>query len=232
MTSQDPATLNSTLHYTIIRHILDHGYAPGVGELGRMLGLPEEAAAAALKRLADDHGVVLHPHRPEIWAIHPFSLAPTGFWVRSGDRAWWGNCGWCSLGVAALVDGDVTISTSFGAEGRPVDLHIRSGRMVEGQYLIHFPIPMRQCWDNVIYSCSNMLVFEDEAAVDAWCRRHRMPKGDTQPLSRFWDFARDWYGKHLDPDWKKWTSAEAGALFRRHGLGGDTWEIPASSGRF
>jgi hypothetical protein len=132
----DPEALNGTLHYTIIRYILDHGYAPIPGDLCRILDLSEETAISALKRLADDHGVVLHPHQPDIWAIHPFSLAPTNFWVRSGDRAWWGNCGWCSLGIAALVDQDVTISTSFGAEGRPVDLHIRSGRMVEGQYLI------------------------------------------------------------------------------------------------
>jgi hypothetical protein len=232
MTVTNPEALNATLHYTIIRHILDRGYAPDTQELSRLLDLPEETAVSALKRLAEDHGVVLHPDEPKIWAIHPFSLAPTQFWVRSGDRAWWGNCGWCSLGIAALVEGDVTISTSFGAEGRPVDLHVCSGRMVEGQYLIHFPVPMRKCWDNVVYACSNMLIFENEAAVDAWCLRHRMPKGDIQPLSRFWEFAKEWYGKHLDPHWRKWTSEEASALFQRHGLGGDTWEISASRERF
>jgi hypothetical protein len=232
MDLRNPETLNSTLHYTILRQILDHGYAPTRAELGRILELPEEAVAAALTRLAEAHGVVLHPHQPDIWAIHPFSLAPTNFWVRSADQAWWGNCGWCSLGIAALADQDVTISTSFGAEGRPVDLHIRNGLIVEGQYLIHFPIPMRQCWDNVVYSCSTMLIFESEAEVDAWCRRHRIAKGDVQPLARFWEFAKDWYGKHLDPKWQKWTSEEARALFQRHGLGGDTWEIPATRSRF
>ena len=232
MVVANPETLNATLHYTLIRHILDHGYAPDTQELSRILDLPEEATVSALKRLAEDHGVVLHPQQPDIWAIHPFSLAPTAFWVRSGDGAWWGNCGWCSLGIAALVAEDVTISTSFGAEGRPVDLHIRSGRMIEDNYLIHFPVPMRKCWDNVVYACSNMLIFENEAAVDAWCRRHRMPKGDIQPLSQFWEFAKEWYGKHLDPHWRKWTSEEARALFHRHGLGGDTWEIPSSKGRF
>ena len=228
----DPGTLNSTLHYTLIRHILDHGFAPDRAELGRILGLPGPEVVAGLRRLAEDHGVVLHPHQPEVWVIHPFSLAPTSFWVRSGDRAWRGNCGWCSLGVAALAGGDVTISTSFGAEGRPVDLHIRDGRVVEGDCLIHFPTPMRRCWDNVIHACGNMLVFEDEAAVDGWCRRHRMPRGDTQPLGTFWEFARVWYGKHLDPQWRKWTSGEASALFKRFGLGGDTWEIPGSEVRF
>jgi len=227
-----PENLNGTLHHAIIRHILDHGHAPSRQQLSGILGLPEPAVTAALNRLAEDHGVVLHPHQPEIWVIHPFSLAPTSFWVRSGDRAWWGNCGWCSLGIASLLDQDVTISTSFGAEGRPVDLHIRDGRIVEGDYLIHFPTPMRQCWDNVIYACSTMLVFEHEAEVDDWCRRHRIPRGDTQPLGHFWEFAKAWYGKHLDPQWRKWSNEEADALFRRFGLGGDTWEIPRSGSRF
>ena len=225
-------SLNATLHYTLIRHILDHGCAPSREELGRLLDLPEPALVQGLRRLAEDHGVVLHPHQPEVWAIHPFSLAPTSFWVRSGDQGWWGNCGWCSLGIAALLDRDVTISTSFGAEGRPVDLHIRAGHILEGEYLLHFPTPMRNCWDNVIHACANMLVFEGEAEVDAWCRRHRMPRGDTQPLARFWPFAREWYGRHLDPQWRKWSSEEAAALFQRHGLAGDTWAIPASADRF
>ncbi len=228
----DPGTLNSTLHHTLIRHIIDHGFAPDRAELGRMLGLPEPEVVAGLRRLADDHGVVLHPHQPEVWVIHPFSLAPTGFWVRSGGRGWWGNCAWCSLGVATLLGGEVTISTSFGAEGRPVDLHIRDGRIVEEDYLIHFPTPMRHCWDNVIHACSAMLVFEHEAAVNDWCRRHRMARGDTRTLAGFWPFAQAWYGRHLDPRWKKWTSEEAGAMFQRFGLGGDTWEIPGSAARF
>jgi hypothetical protein len=232
MSPRDPETLNATLHYTLIRYILDHGHAPDRKDLGRMLDLPEPEVAAALDRLAEGHGVVLHPHQPEVWAIHPFALAPTNFWVRSGDRAWWGNCAWCSLGIAALVGQDVTISTTFGAEGRPVDLHLHQGQVLEPDLLVHFPVPMRRCWDNVVYSCSNMLVFEDRPAVEDWCRRHRIPLGDTQPLSRFWPFAREWYGRHLDRQWRKWTSDEARDLFQRHGLTGDTWEVPTTGTRF
>lgn len=232
MTLDNPESLNATLHHTLIRHILDHGHAPSRADLGRILALPDAEVADALFRLAEDHGVVLHPHQAEVWAIHPFSLAPTGFWVRSGDRAWWGNCAWCSLGVAALAGQDTIISTSFGAEGRPVDLHIQDGRILEPDYLVHFPVPMRNCWDNVVYSCSNMLVFEHAQAVDDWCHRHRIPRGDTQPLGRFWDFAREWYGRHLDPRWRKWTGEEAREMFQRHGLTGDTWAMPATTARF
>lgn len=227
-----PDALVGTLHYTLVRHILDHGHAPSREELGRRLGLSAPEVVDALRRLADEHGVVLHPHAPDVWVVHPFSLAPTQFWVESGDRGWWGSCAWCSLGIAALLDRDVAIRTSLGAEGRPVELWIRDGRPAGDDYLIHFPVPMRRCWDDVIYACSNMLLFDGEAAVDDWCRRHRVPRGDTRPVSQFWSFAREWYGRHLDPAWRKWTPAEARDLFQRHGLTGDTWDIPATGTRF
>ena len=42
------------------------------------------------------HGVVLHSNEPKIWVLHPFSLAPTNFYVKSEKGEWWGNCAWCS----------------------------------------------------------------------------------------------------------------------------------------
>ena len=44
-----------------------------------------------LNNLQEYHGVVLHPNKPEVWVIHPFSLAPTNFLVKSGKGIWWGN---------------------------------------------------------------------------------------------------------------------------------------------
>ena len=36
----------------------------------------------------------------------------------------------------------------------------------------------------------------------------------------------------MDPQWRKWTTEEAAAMFLRHGLRGDTWELPTSGERF
>lgn len=59
-----------------------------------------------------------------------------------------------------------------------------------------------------------------------------MPRGDVQPLSRVLGFAQEWYGRHLDRDWVKWSTAEAAALFERHGLSGPVWQIMAENTRF
>lgn len=136
------------------------------------------------------------------------------------------------MGVAALLDEDVAITTTLGGESEQVRLRIRDGRLIDDRYVVHFPIPMRAAWDNVVYTCSTMLLFESAATVDEWCRRHRVPRGDVQPVSRIWDFARAWYGRHLDENWTKWSSEEAKAIFDRFQLTGPTWEISVAATRF
>jgi hypothetical protein len=186
----------------------------------------------AMEALKELHGVLLHPHQPEVWVIHPFSTAPTPFVVRKGERSWWGNCAWCSLGAAALLGGDgITIQTTLGAEGQPVTVHIDSGQVRENLF-VHFPIPMVHAWDNVIYTCSTMLMFGSEAAVDQWCVRHAIARGDVQPIQRVYEFAAVWYGRHLDEDWRKWTVDEAAAIFARFGFSGPIWQLPVTTGRF
>jgi hypothetical protein len=220
------------LHATIGRHFIDHGAAPTIAQLAVRFACDEEIIVEALRALADYHGVVLHPTSGEIWAMHPFSAAPTLFWVESGGRGWWGNCAWCSLGVAALLGADATITTTLGGESEQVRLHIRDGAITPTDYCVHFPIPMTRAWDNVMYTCSTMLLFDSIEAVERWCTRHAMPRGDVQPLTNAWAFAQAWYGRHLDPAWTKWTTDEARALFARFGLTGPTWALPTSAERF
>jgi hypothetical protein len=223
---------NATLHHAIVRHMVDHGCAPSRAALAEYFGVDAERVARALRALQDTHGVVLHPHAPEVWIVHPFSTAPTPFVVRKADRLWWGNCAWCSLGIAALLGGDgITISTTLGAEGEPVTIHVDGGRVREKLW-VHFPIPMSRAWDNVIFTCSTMLVFDSDSAIDEWCARHGFPRGDAQPIQRAYDFARVWYGHHLDPDWRKWSTAEARQIFEQFGLRGPIWALPESAERF
>ena len=74
---------NSTLHYTILEHVIDKGFAPEVEDLSKILNISDSEVKAALYILQEYHGVVLHPDKPKIWAIHPFSLAPTNFIVKT-----------------------------------------------------------------------------------------------------------------------------------------------------
>lgn len=222
----------SSLHCVIIRNLMDNGFAPATEAQAATFGVKPEDVAQMLSALQDYHGVVLHPHRPEVWVIHPFSTAPTCFVVRHRERLWWGNCAWCSLGIAALLGGNgISIDSRLGADGDPVIVHVEDGRVQEDLF-VHFPVPMTRAWDNVIYTDSTVLIFESQVEIDMWSKRHNIARGDVQPIQRVYDLAAIWYGRHLDQDWHKWTLAEAREIFRKIGLSGPIWDLPQSAERF
>lgn len=223
---------DSSLHATIIAAFLDGQRPPSLGEIAAHLGCDEVTARRGLHALADNHGVVLHPNSDDIWVTHPFSAAPTTCVVRSGAKKWWGNCAWCSLGLARLAGGTSTIETRLGALDEPVTIRIEQGELLDTDLVVHFPIPMRKAWDNVIYTCSVMLFFRDEAQVDDWCRERGIPKGDVQPIERVWKFASEWYSRHADEDWVKWSVPQAAEIFRRHDLTGPIWSLDGDGKRF
>ncbi len=223
---------NSPLHYTIIKYIIDNGFAPDIPTLSDILKTDARDIEQSLYALQEYHGVVLHPHEPKVWVIHPFSLAPSNFLVKTVRGIWWGNCAWCSLGVAALLKEDVTITTTFAAYDEQVVIHITDEKVQEKNLYIHFPIAMKQAWDNIMYTCSNMLVFKDEAQIDAWTKRHNIPKGDIQPINNVWEFSKKWYGNHSNPHWEKWTMQEAKEIFAAFNLTDKIWDLEISETRF
>ncbi|MFN7044837.1 MAG: alkylmercury lyase family protein [Flavobacterium sp.] len=223
---------NSNLHFTILQEIIDNGFAPNVSELSKILSATENEIIKGLHDLQEYHGVVLHPNEPKVWVIHPFSLSPTNFYVKTQNGEWWGNCAWCSLGVAAILKDDVKIITTIGAETKQIEINIIDGEIQEKNYFIHFPIPMKNAWDNVIYTCSNMLVFENETQIEEWTKKHNISKGDIQPIEKIWNFSKKWYGNHLNPNWKKWTIEEAKEIFNEFDLKNKIWQLEDSNERF
>jgi len=223
---------HSNLHYTIIKYIIDNGYAPNTETLATLLKTDNESVEKGLYALQEYHGVVLHPHQPIVWVLHPFALAPTNFLVKAGEQCWWGNCAWCSLGIAALLKKDVTITTRLAGYDEQVVIHIVNGEIQEKNLYVHLSVPLKKAWDNVMYTCSTILVFKDEAQVDDWTNKHNIPKGDIQPITTIWELSKKWYGNHLSPQWEKWTVEEARNIFLEFNLTHPTWELEASKERF
>jgi len=97
----------SKLHHTILKAVIDNGYSPDLSILSEVFNTGKEEIKKALQELQEYHGIALHPDQMKIWAIHPFSLSPTNFLVKSNRNEWWGCCAWCSLGIAVLLEEEV-----------------------------------------------------------------------------------------------------------------------------
>ncbi len=220
--------IDSAVHHAVLSTIIADGAAPTADALAARLGAEAGEIAASLDRLAANHGLVLHPGTHDIWIAHPFSLSPTAVWVEAGARGWWAPCLWCGLGVQALIDTDVTIHVRAGGEATPMPVHVRDGAVVERDLIVHFPMPPARAWDNVVHFCAMLLPFADLAALDAWCARHRMPRGEVLTGSQLHHLAKKWYGGHLSREWKKHSVSEARVIFMDIGLTASFWDLSGS----
>ncbi|HEX4066023.1 MAG TPA: organomercurial lyase [Acidobacteriaceae bacterium] len=186
-----------------------------------------------LQALAAIHGVVLHPHKPEPWVLHPFSLTPTLNFVETPHASWWAPCIWCGFGIAVLVGGPVTIHSRFGAERDVIEIPVIDGQPVDSTDIsVHFAIRPSRAWDNVHQHCSFVLPFRATDQIQPWCDRHGIPYGEAVPLNQVAQLATLWYGSHASPDWHKWTISEAQKIFHDAGLRSEFWDVGGKPGRF
>lgn len=222
----------SSLHHAIITGFLDAQRAPTIAELAAKFARNPDDVRRALRALAEDHGVLLHPRSDEVWIAHPFSSSPSTCVVHAGGKRWWGNCAWCALGLAHLAGGSAEIETRLGGIDAAVTIRMRQGAILDTEFVVHFPIPMQQAWDNVVYTCSVMLLFRSRSDVAHWCAERGVPLGDVRPIEQVSAFAAEWYARHADPDWVKWSVPDAKRIFTRHGLSGPIWALPDEHGRF
>ncbi|MEO1335719.1 MAG: organomercurial lyase, partial [Myxococcota bacterium] len=113
-------------------------------ELANALSERSEAIIASLKRLEDNHGVMLDPSSGEVWIAHPFCSTPTLFYVQGVQHGWWAPCVWCAMGVVALVDQDVVIKTRIGGDGECCEIKIDEDGIHPRGLMAHFPISPRR----------------------------------------------------------------------------------------
>jgi hypothetical protein len=132
------------------RRFVDAGSPPPVEETADVLGVPQAEVEDALRRLAEGRAIVLEPGRLDIWMAQPLSTRPTSFRVEVPGRGkWWGVCAWDAPGVAAMLDGDATISTSCPDCGEPLVLAVTDGALGPDEAIAHFAVPAAQWWDDI-----------------------------------------------------------------------------------
>lgn len=107
---------------------------------------------AALERLAAAKAIVLQPESREILMANPLCAVPTPFRVRARDHAFFGSCVWDGLGIMAMLRGDSILDTSCACCGEAMKIGARGGEIVPASGVIHFAIPARHWWENIVFT--------------------------------------------------------------------------------
>ena len=132
-------------------HFMATGHAPSVAGLSSELSAAPDDVRAAVARLAAQRQLVLQPSG-EVLMANPFSAVPTPFVVQAGERSYWGNCIWDALGIPSMLGADATITTACPDCGDAMQLTIEGGRLAPGQGIVHFAVPARKWWEDIVYS--------------------------------------------------------------------------------
>lgn len=70
-----------------------------------------------------------------------------------------------------------------------------------------------------------MLLFRGEEHIERWCAQWKQPRGATLAIDQTWKLAHAWYGRKLDPGWRRFTLEEAEAVLGEIGLSGPFWSL-------
>jgi hypothetical protein len=160
---EDPQSLDARVRAHVYDFTMRTGAPPTSEEVARAMSLSRDAVLASFRRLADAHALVLKPDTGEILMANPFSAVPTPFLVecsgglsarRGPERAplhAYGNCIWDALGIPAMLGRGARIITSCADCGASAEITV-SGGAVQGDGILHFAIPARDWWNDIVFT--------------------------------------------------------------------------------
>ncbi len=131
---------------------MGRGTPPSLAEASDRFFIPLNEIRAAYQRLAAAHVLVLQPESGEILMASPFSAVPTTFLVELEYFSCYGNCIWDALGIPAMLKQDAHIRTACADCGSALNLTITEGSLGPAEGIVHFALPARRWWDNIVFS--------------------------------------------------------------------------------
>jgi alkylmercury lyase len=137
---------------SVYEAIFTQGGIPSVAATAVGLTRAPDEVAAAFRRLAQGHVLVLQPGSDEILMAAPFSAVPTAFPVEAGGRVYWGNCVWDALGILAMLQRDGRVLASCGDCNASIILTVRDGIIVDSSGVGHFSVAAKHWWDNIVFT--------------------------------------------------------------------------------
>ena len=145
----DSELFDWTVRHAVYATILERTVPPTADETATALGVSPDDVRSAYERLNSRHALFLTPGSHDIRMAHPFSGVPTAFRVEANGRTYWANCAWDTLGLPAALHADAHIEAPIG-DGESIRFAIDAGQVQGWDGVVHFPLPFRRWYDNLI----------------------------------------------------------------------------------
>ena len=135
------------LRNEVYRRFVELGRAPRFDELG-----PVDEIEAAMRRLQEEHALVLERDGSRIRMANPFSAVATPHRVQARGRWWYANCAWDAFGILAALGEDGHVSSSCADCAAPIEIDVVRGAPLEADAVVHFNVPAARWWDDIVFT--------------------------------------------------------------------------------
>ena len=150
--AQAPSERDWQIRLHIYERFVHQGRPPTCAETARQFGMAEDEARAAYHRLHAAHALFLQPGTDDVRIANPLSAIPTDYLVRVDGRTLYANCAWDSLGIPSMLHADAVIDARDTLSGEPVCYRVEGGQLIADGGLVHFPLPFRRWYDDLIHT--------------------------------------------------------------------------------
>ncbi len=136
----------------VYRHFANTALPPSVKETALHFVLKYEEAVSAYETLQHRHALFLNPGTSHILMANPFSGVETPFKVYANNKTFFANCAWDSLGIPAALQVDAVIEASCAQTDDLIRLQIRDQQIQNSNTLVHFLIPFKDWYDDLVFT--------------------------------------------------------------------------------
>lgn len=147
-----PSERDWQLRLEVYRWWIAQGRPPTPAEIAAFAGIAEDEALAALRRLHDGHALLLDADGASIRIANPLSAVPTPYRVTAGDRVYFANCAWDSLGIPAMLQADASITAEWALSGEAVHYAVTAGKLDAPPALVHFSLPFSRWYEDLVHT--------------------------------------------------------------------------------
>ena len=134
----------------IYQHFAETTRPPRVEETASRFALTQGEAASAYEELHRNHAMYLKPGTHEILMANPFSGVETPFKVHANGKTYFANCAWDSLGIPAALQTEAEVEAACAQSGEAIRLRVREQQVRGSDALVHFLIPFRKWYDDLL----------------------------------------------------------------------------------
>ena len=145
----DHPSFDNEIRLALYRYFVGYARPPAVNELAGLVGVRPVEVEQSLRRLHDNHVIVLAPGTPYVWMANPFSAVPTPYHAEVEDRAYFGNCIWDAMGIVAMLGGTGRVTAGCPDCGEQLTVDVTDGAIESSDHVVHYAVPAAHWWDDI-----------------------------------------------------------------------------------